>query len=34
VNRALTSFRAQALIELRGKKIVLLDPARLKQRIY
>lgn len=34
VNRALTSFRAQGLIELRGKKIVLLDPARLKQRIY
>lgn len=34
VNRALTSFRTQGLIELRGKKIVLLDPTRLKQRIY
>jgi CRP/FNR family cyclic AMP-dependent transcriptional regulator len=34
VNRALTSFRSQGLIEFRGKKIVLLDPARLKQRIY
>lgn len=34
VNRALASFRAQGLIELRGKKIALLDTARLKQRIY
>ncbi len=34
VNRALTAFRAQRLVEMRGKKIVLLDPTRLKQRIY
>ncbi len=34
VNRALTTFRAQRLVEMRGKKIVLLDPTRLKQRIY
>lgn len=34
VNRALTSFRSQGLIELQGKKVVLLDPARLRQRVY
>lgn len=34
VNRALATFRAQGLVELRGKKIVLLDTARLRQRIY
>lgn len=34
VNRALASFRTQGLVELRGKKIVLLDATRLKQRIY
>jgi CRP/FNR family cyclic AMP-dependent transcriptional regulator len=34
VNRALASFRAQGLIELRGKKIALLDTARLRKRIY
>ena len=34
VNRALAAFRSQGLVELRGKKIVLLDTQRLKQRIY
>ncbi len=34
VNRALASFRTQGLLELHGKKIVLRDPARLKQRVY
>lgn len=34
VNRALAAFRAQGLLELRGKKIALLDTSRLKQRIY
>lgn len=34
VNRALASFRAQGLIELRGRKIALLDPERLRLRIY
>ena len=34
VNRALAAFRAQGLIELRGRKIVLLDTNRLRQRIY
>lgn len=34
VNRALAAFRAQGLPELRGRKIALLDPPRLRQRIY
>jgi CRP/FNR family transcriptional regulator len=34
VNRALASFRSQGLVELHGKKIVLRDPERLRQRIY
>lgn len=34
VNRALASFRTQGLIELRGRKILLLDSARLRRRIY
>ena len=34
VNRALATFRAQGLIELRGRKIVLLDTDRLRQRLY
>lgn len=34
VNRALASFRAQGLIEQRGRKVALLDPERLRQRIY
>ncbi len=34
VNRALAAFRSQRLVELRGKKIVLLDLERLKKRIY
>lgn len=34
VNRALAAFRTQGLVELRGKKIVLLDAARLRQRVY
>jgi len=34
VNRALATFRSQGLIELRGKKIVLLDTDRLQQRVY
>ncbi|HEY3248991.1 MAG TPA: Crp/Fnr family transcriptional regulator [bacterium] len=34
VNRALASFRSQGLIEMRGKKIALLDAARLRQRVY
>ncbi len=34
VNRALSSFREQGAIELRGKKITLLDPGRLRRRIY
>jgi CRP-like cAMP-binding protein len=32
VNRALSSFRSEGLVELRGRKIVLLDPVRLRQR--
>jgi len=34
VNRALAVFRSQGLLELRGRKIVLRDPERLKQRVY
>lgn len=34
VNRALASFRAQGLVEMRGRKIALLDTIRLRQRIY
>ncbi|MGQ0548143.1 MAG: Crp/Fnr family transcriptional regulator [Armatimonadota bacterium] len=34
VNRALASFRAQGVLELRGKKIVILDAERLRKRIY
>jgi CRP-like cAMP-binding protein len=34
VNRALASFRVQGLLELRGRKIALLDTTRLRQRIY
>jgi CRP-like cAMP-binding protein len=34
VNRALAVFRSQGLVELRGRKIVLHDPGRLKDRIY
>jgi CRP/FNR family transcriptional regulator, cyclic AMP receptor protein len=34
INRALAAFRAQGLIELRGKKYVILDPKRLRERIY
>lgn len=34
VNRALAAFRAQNLVELRGKKIILHDVERLRQRIY
>jgi CRP/FNR family transcriptional regulator, cyclic AMP receptor protein len=33
VNRALAALRMQGLIELRGKKIVLLDPSKLRERI-
>lgn len=34
VNRALASFRAQGVLELRGKRIVILDAKRLSERIY
>ena len=34
INRALAAFRSQGLIETRGKKIVLLNPKRLSERIY
>lgn len=34
VNRALASFRAQGILDLRGKKIVIRDPKRLDERIY
>ncbi|HEU4797295.1 MAG TPA: Crp/Fnr family transcriptional regulator [bacterium] len=34
VNRALAAFRSQRTLELRGRKIVILDPVRLRQRIY
>jgi CRP-like cAMP-binding protein len=34
INRAIAAFRAQGLLEWRGKKIVLLDPQRLRERIY
>lgn len=34
VNRALAAFRAQGLLEVRGKKITLLDTTRLRARIY
>lgn len=34
VNRALAAFKAQGLVELRGRKIALLDTTRLRQRIY
>ncbi len=34
VNRALAAFRAQGLVELHSKKILLLDTTRLRQRIY
>jgi CRP-like cAMP-binding protein len=34
VNRALASFRAQGILDLRGKKIVIRDSKRLDDRIY
>lgn len=34
VNRALAAFRSQGLVELRGRKIALLNAGRLRQRIY
>src|SRR3990172_4256946 len=34
VNRALAVFRSQGLVELRGRKIVIRDAERLRQRIY
>lgn len=34
VNRALASFRAQGVLEIHGKKIVIRDPKRLSERIY
>jgi CRP/FNR family cyclic AMP-dependent transcriptional regulator len=34
VNRALASFRTQGVLELRGKRIVILDAKRLSERIY
>lgn len=34
VNRALAAFRSQGLVELRGRKIALLNTGRLRQRIY
>lgn len=34
VNRALASFRAQKLVALRGKQIIVLDQRRLAERIY
>ncbi len=34
VNRALASFRAQGILDLRGKKIAIRDPKRLSERIY
>ncbi len=34
VNRALASFRAQGILDLRGKKIVIRDSKRLSDRIY
>lgn len=34
VNRALAAFRDQGLLEIRGKKIVVLHPDKLRERIY
>ena len=34
VNRALASLRSQGLVELRGKKMIILDPKRLSEGIY
>ena len=34
VNRALAVFRSQGMVELRGRKIVIRDAERLRQRIY
>lgn len=34
VNRALADFRSQSVIDLRGRKIVLLNADKLKERIY
>lgn len=34
VNRALAVFRAQGLVVLRGRKIVLRDAQRLRERVY
>ncbi len=34
VNRALATFRSQGLIELRGRKVALLDRERLRRRVY
>ncbi len=34
VNRVLASLRSQGLVELRGKKMVILDPKRLSEGIY
>jgi len=34
VNRALAAFRSQGIIDLRGRKITLLDTNKLRKRIY
>ena len=34
VNRALSAFRSQGILQVRGKKIVILDHKRLSGRIY
>lgn len=34
VNRALAAFRSQGVLSLRGRRIVVIDADRLKQRIY
>jgi CRP/FNR family transcriptional regulator, cyclic AMP receptor protein len=34
INRALATFKTQKLIEMRGRKIAVLDATRLRERIY
>ncbi len=34
INRALGTFKTQRLIEMRGRKIAVLDPTRLRERAY
>jgi CRP-like cAMP-binding protein len=34
INRALATFKTQRLIEMRGRKIAVLDASRLREQVY